>query len=224
MKNATANIVVLALCLVLGLSHAQPLSPPAPFEAQLQSVVDLMVQLGESAAKTLVHQYEEIVVEPQQQLEQAVEQVEARREASPQCVDSQEEQLARVLDIAHEETHQCGVIAAHESAEIVSDVNKATQQLVYGGYSLGRTYQKCQNYKNSVLKQSCMAKFYIQATVYLVNARSSLKTISKSTNERIPAVLTDGNACTHQAAEDAIQAIELINAEIDSCIALKARR
>lgn len=224
MKNATANIVVLALCLVLVQSHAQPLTPPAPFEAQLQTVVDSMVKLGESAAETLVHQYEEIVVEPQQQLEQAVEQVEARREASPQCVDAQEAQLARVLDTAHEESHQCGVSAAHESAQIVSDVNQATQQLVFGGYSLGRTYQKCNNYKNSVLKQSCMAKFYIQATVYLVNARSSLKTISKSTNERIPAVLTDGNACTHHAAEDAIEAIELINAEIDSCIALKARR
>ncbi|KAH8400463.1 hypothetical protein KR222_000953 [Zaprionus bogoriensis] len=224
MKHAAVNAVVLALCLFLGLSHAQPLTPPAPLEAQLQSVVDEMIKLGESAAEALVHQFEEIVVEPQQQLEQAVEQLEARRESSPQCVDAQEAQLAQILDTAHEQTHQCGVSAAHESAEIVSDVNKATQQLVYGGYSLGRTYQKCKSYKNAVLRQSCMAKFYVQATVYLVNARSSLKTISQSTNDRIPAVIADGNACTHHAADDAIEAIDVLNAEIDACIALAARR
>lgn len=224
MKNVKVNTAILALCLLVGCSHAQPLTPPAPLAAQLSTVVDGMVKLGESAAETLVHQYEEIIVEPQQQLEQAVDQVEARREVAPQCVDAQEARLAQILDEVHEQNHQCGLSAAHESASIVSDVNKATQQLVYGGYSLGRTYQKCQNYKNSVLKQSCMAKFYIQATVYLVNARSSLKTITNSTNERIPAVLSDGNACTHQAADVAVEAIELINAEIDSCIALAARR
>lgn len=224
MKNAKANTAILVLCLFAGLSHAQPLTPPAPLAAQLSALVDGMTKLGESAAETLVHQYEEIVVEPQQQLEQAVDEVEARRQVSPQCVAAQEAQLAQILDAVHEQNHQCGVSAAHESADIVGDINQATQQLVYGGYSLGRTYQKCQNYKNAVLRQSCMAKFYIQATVYLVSARSSLKTISNSTNERIPAVLIDGNACTHQAADVAVEAIELVTAEIDSCITLAARR
>ncbi|EDW82507.2 uncharacterized protein Dwil_GK25093 [Drosophila willistoni] len=205
------------MCLVITVALGQPM--PNPLEAQVQSVVDDMTQVGKNAGDQLVHQYEEIIVEPQQQLEEAVEQIEARRESNPECVAAQDEQLALVLDAAHDELHSCGVVAAHTSAEIASDVNQATQQLVYGGYNLGRTYQKCQAYKNTVLKQSCMAKFYIQGSVYLINARYSIKTIKKSTNERIPAVFSDGNACTHQASEEAILAIDEINRSIDACVA-----
>ncbi|KAH8387744.1 hypothetical protein KR093_009362, partial [Drosophila rubida] len=215
MKFITA--VVLSLCLALG--HAQPLAPPAPWNAQLSSVVDEMTQIGENAGKALAHQYEEIVLEPQHQLEEAVEQVETRRAQSPECVAAQDAQIGSIVDVAHEELHVCGLTAAHDSAEIVTDVNDATQQLVFGGYALGRTYNKCQNYKNSVLKQSCMAKFYIQATVYLVSARSSLKTITESTNQRIPAVFVDSNTCTHVASAKAVNALDVVNTNIDSCIA-----
>ncbi|XP_068159128.1 uncharacterized protein [Drosophila tropicalis] len=208
---------VMAMCLVITVALGQPMANP--FEAQVQSVVDDMTQVGKNVGDQLVHQYEEIIVEPQQQLEEAVEQIEARRESNPQCVAAEDEQLVQVLDAAHDELYACGVVAAHTSAEIASDVNKATQQLVYGGYSLGSTYQKCQAYKNTVLKQTCMARFSVQATVYLISARSSIKTIKKSTNERIPAVFSDGNACTHQASDKAILALDEINRNIDACVA-----
>ncbi|KAH8394070.1 hypothetical protein KR215_000462 [Drosophila sulfurigaster] len=216
-------IATTVLCLCLALGQAQPLTTPAPWSTQLSSLVDDMTQIGIDAGKTLVHQYEEIVVEPQQQLEQAVDKVETRREESPECVAAHDVEIVSIVDVAHDELHVCGVTAAHDSAEIVSDVNAATQQLVFGGYSLAKTYNKCQNYKNSVLKQTCMAKFYVQATVYLVSARSSVKTIKQSTNERIPGVFVDSNACTHQASSKAVDALDVVNTNIDSCIA-KARR
>ncbi|XP_023165845.1 uncharacterized protein LOC111596041 [Drosophila hydei] len=215
-------IVCLCLCLA-SVGHAQPVSVPAPLDAQLLTIVDEMTQIGENAAKALAHQYEEIVVEPHEQLDQAVEELEARRPESPECVAEQDEQIGSVLDAAHQELHECGVSAAHDSAEIVSDVNEATQQLVYGSYALGRTYNKCQSYKNVVLRQSCMAKFYVQGTVFLVNARSSIKTIQQSTNERIPAVFSESNSCTHVASDKAVAALDVVGADIDACIA-KARR
>ncbi|XP_017869812.1 PREDICTED: uncharacterized protein LOC108618352 [Drosophila arizonae] len=223
MKLIISSVVCLCLCLA-SVGHAQPASMPATLDAQLLTIVDEMTQIGDNAAKVLIHQYEEIVVEPHEQLDQAVEQVESRRVESPDCVAEQDAQISSVLDAAHQELHECGLSAAHESAEIVSDVNAATQQLVFGGYSLGRTYNKCQSYKNVVLRQSCMAKFYVQATVYLVSARSSLKTITQSTNERIPAVLTHSNSCTHDASGKAVGALEAVAGDIDVCIARAGRR
>ncbi|ALC49475.1 CG12057 [Drosophila busckii] len=212
-------IIASLLCVCLAsVGLAQPMAG-SPYDAELFSLAQEMGQLGENTGKALVHQYEEIVVEPQQQLEQAIDEVEQRREQDAECVAAEDEQINSIVDAAHEELHVCGVTAAHDSAEIASDVNHATQQLVFGGYSLGRTYQHCQRYKNSVLKQSCMAKFYVKGTIYLVNARSSIKTIKKSTNERIPAVLSESNSCTHVAADKAVVALNEINAEIDSCIA-----
>ncbi|KAL7745456.1 hypothetical protein ACLKA6_015463 [Drosophila palustris] len=212
-------IIATVLCLGLAVGHAQPLTPPAQWNAKLMSIVDEMSQIGENALKVLAHQYEEIVMEPQHQLEEAVEQLEARREESPECVAAEDAEIVSIVDQAHEELHACGLTAAHDSAEIVSDVNQATQQLVFGGYALGRTYNKCRNYKNAILKQSCMAKFTIQATVYVINATSSLKTIAQSTNQRIPAVLTDSNVCTHMASAKAVDALDVVNGHIDACVA-----
>ncbi|EDV92115.1 uncharacterized protein LOC6565732 [Drosophila grimshawi] len=226
MKLIIGSIVCLCLCLA-SVGYAQPLSQssfslPAPLDAQVYTVVDEMQNIGENTAKELAHQFQEIVVEPQHELEAAIDQVEARRVDSPQCVAVQDDRIDGIVGNAHVELHECGLSAAHDSAEIASDVNHATQQLVFGGYSLGRTYNKCQRYKNSVLRQSCMAKFYVQGTIYLVNARSSIKTIKKSTNERIPAVFVDSNACTHVASQKAVVALDDVNADIDACIA-KAR-
>ncbi|XP_030382628.1 uncharacterized protein LOC115630200 [Scaptodrosophila lebanonensis] len=227
MKLIIAAIVLAVSCLAginAGPAPAHGFaSLPAPFQAQVFTVVEDMIHLGEETAKALVHQYEEIVVEPHQQLEEAIDNIEARRAESPQCVASQDDEINAILDTVHEEMHDCTVVAAHTSAEIATDVNQATQQLVFGGLSLGRTYNKCQNYKNSVLKQSCMAKFYIQATVYLVQARSSIKTIKQSTNERIPAVFVEGNVCTHNAADEAVNGLNEVNRSIDVCVAKKLR-
>ncbi|XP_060651601.1 uncharacterized protein LOC132788285 [Drosophila nasuta] len=180
---------VLCLCLVLG--QAQTLTTPEQWSTQLSSLVDDMTQIGIDAGKTLVHQYEEIVVEPQQQLEQAVDKVETRRKESPECVAAQDAEIVRIVDTALDELHVCGVTAAHDSADIVSDVNAATQQLVFGGYSR--------------------------------RARSSVETIKQATNERIPGVFVESKACTHLASSKAIDALDVVITNIDSCIA-RARR
>ncbi|KAH8272724.1 hypothetical protein KR026_006527, partial [Drosophila bipectinata] len=211
--------VVIVLTLFVASGWSLPADGPAQMDAQVRSVVDELTDLGKSTGETLLHQYEEIIVEPQLELEEALDQVEARRAESPECVAAEDEEIVRIVDTAHEELISCGVVAAKTSAEIASDVSAATQQLIYGGYNLGTTYSKCQSYKNSVLKQSCMAKFYIQASVYLISARSSIKTIRKSTSERIPAVFTDGNLCTHGASATAVLGLQEVNSHIDACVA-----
>ncbi|XP_033170374.1 uncharacterized protein LOC117147546 [Drosophila mauritiana] len=210
--------VAIILTLFVASGWAQPLDMPSQLDAEVRSVVDEMASIGKSTGEALVQQYDEIVLEPQHELEAAVEQVESRREVSPECVAAEDEEITRIVNAAHEDLHACGVVAAHTSAEIASDVNAATQQLVFGGYSLGSTYNKCNSYKNSVLKQTCMAKFYVQATVYLVSARSSIKTIRQSTSERIPAVFADGNVCTHSASSQAVLGLQEVNNHIDACV------
>ncbi|XP_016996237.1 uncharacterized protein [Drosophila takahashii] len=212
----TVAFVILALFVASGWS--QPMDLPAQLDAQVHSVVDEMTEIGKATGEALVQQYEEIVREPQLELEEALDQVEARRQESPECVAAEDEEIARIVDAAHEDLHSCGLVAAHTSAEIASDVNAATQQLVFGAYNLGNTYQKCQAHKNAILKQSCMAKFYIQGTVFLVNARSSIKTIRKSTSERIPAVFVDSNVCTHSASSQAVLGLQEVNSHIDACV------
>ncbi|XP_016936796.2 uncharacterized protein [Drosophila suzukii] len=216
----TAAVIILTLFVASG--WAQPLELPAQLPAQLDaevhSVVDEMTEIGKSTGLALVHQYDEIVREPQQELEAALDQVESRRQESPECVAAEDEQIASIVDAAHEDLHSCGIVAAQTSAEIATDVSAATQQLVYGGYNVASTYNKCQSYKNSVLKKSCMTKFYVQATFYLVSARSSIKTIKKSTSESIPAVFVDGNACTHSASSQAVLALQEVSSHIDACV------
>ncbi|SPP86633.1 uncharacterized protein LOC117588509 [Drosophila guanche] len=213
MKSIVA--VVLALCVAS--AFAQPLAIPSQLDAQVRSVVDEITEIGKNTGEALVHQYEEIVLEPQHELEEAVEQVEARRTESPECVAAEDEQIARILDVAHEELHSCGVVAAHTSAEIATDVSAATQQLTFGGYNLVRTYNKCNSYNSNILKQSCMAKFYVQASIFLISANSSIKTIKKSTNERIPAVFAESSVCTHDASAQAVLGLEEVNRHIDAC-------
>ncbi|XP_017063987.1 uncharacterized protein LOC108103131 [Drosophila eugracilis] len=216
MKQQSAVVIILTLFVASG--WAQPLDMPAQLDAEVRSVVDEMTEIGKSTGVTLLQQYEEIVLEPQQELEDAIEQVESRRQESPDCVAAQDEEINRIVNAAHDDLHSCAIVAAHTSAEIATDVSAATQQLVYGGYSLGTTYNKCTSYKNAVLKQTCMAKFYVQATVYLVSARSSIKTIRQSTSERIPAVFVDGNSCTHTASSQAVLGLEEVNSHIDACV------
>eukprot|EP00099_Drosophila_melanogaster_P006745 NP_001259379.1 uncharacterized protein Dmel_CG12057, isoform B [Drosophila melanogaster] len=215
MKQYTVAII---LTLFVASGWAQPLDMPSQLDAQVRSVVDEMTSIGKATGEVLLSQYEEIVLEPQNELEAAVEQVESRREESPECVAAEDEEITRIVNAAHEDLYACGVVAAQTSAEIASDVSAATQQLVYGGYSLASTYNKCNSYKNSVLKQTCLAKFYVQATVYLVSARSSIKTIRQSTSERIPDVFADGNVCTHSASSQAVLGLQEVNNNIDACV------
>ncbi|EDX17480.1 GD16935 [Drosophila simulans] len=124
--------VAIILTLFVASGWTQPLDMPSQLDAEVRSVVDEMASIGKSTGEALVQQYDEIVLEPQHELEAAVEQVESRREESPECVAAEDEEITRIVNAAHEDLHACGVVAAHTSAEIASDVNAATQQLVFG--------------------------------------------------------------------------------------------
>lgn len=212
-----AIFAIFALCLVA--VNAGTINQAAVnYEGMVNDVVGEMGQIAKDAAVALQHQVEEIVFDPLQQIETAVESIEARREESEECVAKEDEHVAVIVDDMHKEMQVCGVVAAKTSAEIMNDINAATQQLLFDGYDVVRTYQRCQNYKNSVLKSSCYARLTIKATLYMKNARRSIKTIRQSTNERIPAVMVDSNECTHTAADSAIHELDNVHASIDSCV------
>uniref|UniRef100_A0A1I8NWA0 Protein TsetseEP domain-containing protein n=1 Tax=Stomoxys calcitrans TaxID=35570 RepID=A0A1I8NWA0_STOCA len=209
---------IFALCLVAANAGAID-NAAINYEGMVDDVLAEMGQIAKDAAVALQHGVEEIVMDPLHQVEEAVENIEARRPESEECVAAQDEKVAATVDTMHQDMGVCGVIAAKTSAEIMSDISAATQQLVFGGYDVVSTYRRCQRYTNSVLKNSCYARLTIKATLYMTNARKSIKTIRKSTNERIPAAIADADACTHTAAEVAIHELDNVHATIDSCIA-----
>ncbi|KAM7347930.1 uncharacterized protein ACRADG_007406 [Cochliomyia hominivorax] len=192
--------------------------PPINYEGMVNDILAEVKQIAREAAITLQHQIEEIVLDPLQQVEAAVESIEVLREENDRCVAAEDEKVAATVDGMHKEMAACGAVAARSSAEIMTDISAATQQLVFDGYDVVRTYQKCQKYTNSVLKNSCYARLTVKATLYMKNARKSIKTIQKSTNERIPTVVADANVCTHDAANIAVQELDNIHATINTCI------
>lgn len=212
-----AAFVLVALCLV-AVNAGTINYDTIDYEVMVDGVLSEMGQIARDAAVALQHQVEEIVFDPLQQVDTAVETIEARREESDVCVAAQDENVAATVDAMHRDMAVCGVVAAKTSADIMIDISAATQQLVFDGYDVLTTYRKCQNYKNSVLKNSCYARLTIKATLYMNNARKSIKTIKESTNERIPAVMTDADTCTHSAAEIAVHQLDTINTTIDYCI------
>lgn len=193
--------------------------PPINYDGMIDDVLAEMGQIAKEAAVALQHQVEEMVLDPLQQVEAAVESIEVLREENDECVAAEDKKVAAAVDAMHKDMSVCGAAAAKASAEIMIDISAATQQLVFDGYDVLRTYQKCQSYKNSILKNSCYARLSVKATLYLKNARKSIKTIKKSTNERIPAVVSDADSCTHEAADDAISELDNIQATINACIA-----
>lgn len=213
-----AIFALFALCLVAVNAGAIP-NAPINYEGMVDDVLAEMGQLAKEAAVALQHAVEDIVLDPLHQVEEAVQSIEALRAESDVCVAAEEEKVSATVDAMHRDMAVCGVVAAKTSAEIMSDVSEATQQLVFDGYDVLSTYQKCQKYNNSVLKNSCYARLTIKATLYMNNARKSIKTIRESTSERIPAVVTDADACTATAAETAVYELDNIHAVIDSCIA-----
>ncbi|XP_075157869.1 uncharacterized protein LOC142231135 [Haematobia irritans] len=188
------------------------------YEGMVDDILTEMGQIAKDAAVALQHSVEDIVLDPLHQVEEAVQSIEARREENHECVAAEEEKVAATVDAMHRDMGVCGVVAAKSSAQIMSDISEATQQLVFDGYDVLSTYNKCRNYKNSVLKNSCYARLTIKATLYMNNARKSIKTIRKSTSERLPAVVSDADVCTHTAAEVAVLELENIHNTIDSCI------
>ena len=205
---------ILAMCLV-----ASQAAPQVNYETQVNGIIHEAEKIAVETAQALEHQFKEIVIDPLHEVEKAVQAIENRKDEHEDCVVAQDPAVTQTVDIMHKEMEVCGVVAAKTSAQIMVDISDATQQLVFDGYDVLRTYQKCKKYKNSVLKNSCYARLSIKATLYLKNARRSMKTIKKSTNERIPAVFTDADACTHSAAEKAITQLDSVNAEIDTCVA-----
>ncbi|XP_037812280.1 uncharacterized protein LOC119604018 [Lucilia sericata] len=209
---------IFALCLV-AVNAGTIAQPPINYEGMVDDVINEMGQIAKEAAVALQHQVEEIVLDPLHQVEAAVESIEELREENDVCVAAEDEKVVATVDAMHKEMTVCGAVAAKSSAEIMTDISAATQQLVFDGYDVLRTYQKCQRYTNSVLKNSCYARLTIKATLYINNARKSIKTIKQSTNERIPAVMVDADACTHEAADVAIEELDHIQANINVCIA-----
>ena len=192
---------------------------PMNYEGMVDDILVEAGQIAKDTAIALQHQVETIVLDPLQQVEAAVQSIEELREENDACVAAEEEKIAATVDVMHKDMGVCGTVAAKESAEIMIDVNAAVQQLVFDGYDVLRTYQKCESYKNSVLKNSCYARLTIKATLYLKNARRSIKTIKQSTNERIPLVVSEADVCTHSAADAAITELDNIQATINVCIA-----
>ena len=185
-------------------------------------VDDILVEVGQIAKETAValqHQVEEIVLEPLQQVEAAVQSIDDLREENNDCVAAEEEKVAATVDVMHKDMAVCGTVAAKESAEIMIEVNAAVQQLVFDGYDVLMTYQKCKSYKNQVLKNSCYARLTVKATLYAKNSRKSINTIKESTNERIPLVVNEADVCTHSAADVAVTELDNIHATINVCIA-----
>ncbi|XP_005182249.1 uncharacterized protein LOC101894156 [Musca domestica] len=213
-----AIFAIFALCLV-AVNAGTIAQPPVNYEGMVDDVLNEMGQIAKEAAVALQHAVEDIVLDPLQQVDEAVESIEALRAESDECVAAEDERVAATVDAMHREMNVCGVVAAKTSAEIMSDISAATQQLVFGGYDVLTTYRKCQNYKNQILKKTCYANLTVKATLYLNSSRKSIRTIRESTNERIPAVVNDADACTHTAAESAVLELDNIHANIDSCIA-----
>lgn len=168
-------------------------------------------------ANALQLQYKIIVVEPTNQVDTVVQNIEDRREESPKCVEVKEPEVEIVVDNFHDEINVCGSIAVKTSEGIMNDVNTATQEIVFDGYNVLKLYQKCKNYKNSILKNSCYAKLTVKATLYIKNTRRSINTI-KGAKSRVPAVFSEADECTHKAADLAIVQLNAILTEVASCI------
>lgn len=209
---------IFALCLVT-VNAGTIAQPPINYEGMVNDVIAEVEQIAKDAAVALQHQVDEIVFDPLNQVEAAVESIEELREESDECVAAEDENVVATVDAMHKDMSVCGTVAAKNSAEIISDVSAATQQLVFDGYDVLKTYQKCQKYTNSVLKNSCYARLTVKATLYMKNARRSIKTIQESTNERIPAVVAEADTCTHVAADVAVEELDNIHAKVSDCIA-----
>ncbi|XP_073831701.1 uncharacterized protein [Musca autumnalis] len=208
---------IFALCLVAA-NAGTIAQPPVNYEGMVDDILSEMGQIAKETAVALQHAVEDIVLDPLQQVDEAVQSIEALRVESDVCVAAEEEKVSATVDTMHHDMAVCGVVAAQTSAEIMSDISAATQQLVFGGYDVITTYRKCQKYKNQILKKSCYASLTVKATLYMNNARKSIKTIKKTTSERIPAVVTDADACTHTAADVAVYELENIHATVNACI------
>lgn len=189
------------------------------YEGMVDDILTEAGQIAKDVAVALQHQVEEIVLDPLHQVEAAVQSIDDLRVENDACVAAQDEHVVSTVDIMHKDMAKCGTKAAKESADIMIEVNAAVQQLVFDGYDVLKTYQKCQKYTNSVLKNSCYARLTIKATLYMANARKSIKTIKQSTSESIPNVVTDADVCTHTAADIAVMELENIHATVNACIA-----
>ncbi|XP_016996517.2 uncharacterized protein [Drosophila takahashii] len=214
MKSA----VVIILTLFVASGWAQPLELPADLEAQVQSLVEEMTEIAKATGEALEQQYVKVVQEPQKELEDALDQMELSRQESPECVAAQDQEIASIVDVAEGDLQSCRNAAAQTSAEIVSDVSDALQQLVFGGYDLVAHYQKCKNTTNSVLQVTCQIRLAKKFALYMSNGRKSIETIRQSISVRIPAVIDDYRQCIQSASSQAMLSLQEVNSHIDVCI------
>ncbi|XP_011183454.1 uncharacterized protein LOC105212837 isoform X2 [Zeugodacus cucurbitae] len=209
-------IAIIIIC-VANTGATQVVLKNVNYEGIVDDLIKEAQEITIRTANALQLQYKIIVVEPTNQVDSAVQSIEDRREESPKCVEVKDPDVQIVVTSLHDEINVCGAIAAKTSAGIMNDINAATQQIVFDGYDVLKLYQKCKNYKNSILKSSCYAKLSVKVTLYIKNSRRSINTI-KGANHRVPAVFSEADECTHKAADLAITELDDIHTEIVSCI------
>ncbi|XP_011206418.1 uncharacterized protein LOC105228319 isoform X1 [Bactrocera dorsalis] len=209
--------VILLICLANVIGANKVVLPKVNYEGIVDDFIKEAQEITIKTANALESQYKIIVVEPTNQVDAVVQNIEDRREESPKCVEVKDPEVQIVVDSLHDEINVCGAIAVKTSAGIMNDVNAATQQIVLDGYDVLKLYQKCKNYKNSVLKNSCYAKLSIKVTLYIKNSRRSINTI-KGAKHRVPAVFSEADDCTHTAADLAIVDLNAIHTDVVSCI------
>ncbi|XP_067637315.1 uncharacterized protein [Eurosta solidaginis] len=198
-------------------SSAKVLQPAVNYEGTVESLIKEAETISLQTAKRFELQFKEIVLEPIDTVDSALQMIEDRREENSNCVEAKNSDVELVVDKLYENMNICVTTAAKESAAIMIDVNSAVQQLGFDGYKILRLYQKCKNYKNSILKSTCYTKLTIQTTLYIKYGRKSINTI-KRVNSRIPPVFAEANICTHNSSREAVTKSNCINTEIDSCI------
>lgn len=161
--------------------------------------------------------YKTIIRDPLDEVDEVLSSIEERRKDNEACVSAQNDTIREITEVLYDEFNSCGIVAARSSADVVNDVSGAIQQLVYEGLDVLSTYKKCEKKKNPVMKDICYAKLTVKGTLYIVNAKRSIKILKKAKNERVPAIFQDANLCTHTAADKALRELSYVNFNIDLC-------
>ncbi|EDW82508.1 uncharacterized protein Dwil_GK25844 [Drosophila willistoni] len=220
--------ILILLALALAAVTAAPQTSLDEFtevEINELNVVDKMVSaaiheaeaLADDIVKLVEHQLLEIVMYPMHQLEQAVSDIDARRQESEECVANEALHVAGTVETATVDFYKCGRDATTTSIQLVLDTKKAVLQLTYDGYSLVKEVRSCMKKTNSVMKKVCKAKCSVDAGLFAYSGQKSIRHLI-GLRKTVPAVGTDAKACTLSATEQAMYEFGMVNENIDVCI------
>ncbi|XP_068159371.1 uncharacterized protein [Drosophila tropicalis] len=189
------------------------------------SVVDKMVStavheveaLADDIVKLVEHQLLEIFMYPVHQLEQAVSDIDARRQESEECVANEALHVTGTVETATVDFYKCGHDATATSIQLILDTKKAVLQLTFDGYSLVQEARSCFKETNTIRKKLCKSLLTFNAALFVVNGQKSIRHLV-ALRKTVPAVGTDAKACTLTATEQAMYEFGLVNDNIDLCI------